>query len=197
MDGISAAASILTVLEAGFQSAVWVHKTLSAMERAPTVVTSLTADLSVLQSLLLQLKNCDMVKIDANNSLKVAISRCADDLRHFAHDLGSLTINSDNGQAGKLWKRIRTVSREHALRDAQDRMQRHVQVLTLGLNVIQRYCYTRLKPKSNLNLVWRLELIRVGFVLVFFLAATICHLRLRSLSNSLTLSWRRTSCVAI
>ncbi|KAK5660015.1 hypothetical protein OQA88_13483 [Cercophora sp. LCS_1] len=164
MEVLSAAASILTVLEVGYKSAVWILKTLTAMEKAPAMVGNMAADLAVLQSVFLQLKDCDMVKLDTSDCLKVAINRCTDDLQQLERCLGALTVKPHGKQTGKpwkkLWNRIQTVSREDVLKEGREKLQRHVQVLTLGLNIIQRY--GGVQPNPNSFVVLQLQSTNMG-----------------------------------
>ncbi|KAK3390304.1 hypothetical protein B0H63DRAFT_110813 [Podospora didyma] len=137
MEPVSAGASILAILQVSCESAIWVSKTLGTIKKAPTMVNSLAKDVAALQSVLLQLKNCGMVKLDTNDRLKVAISQCGEDLRSLAHALEGLAIKGHDRAAGKLWKSIQTAAKEQGLAEIQSRVQRHVQVLTLGLSVLQ------------------------------------------------------------
>ena len=137
MDGLSGAASILTVFGLALGSTREIYKVVSSIRSGPKTLQQIVSTLKDLSDLLQQLTEyTDRFYLAAD--LEETVSKCARDLEAFKDDLAKLST-IDTNRAARLWKNVKVILKERDLEMMSARMQQHIVALSLRMQVIEGY----------------------------------------------------------
>jgi hypothetical protein len=124
MDGVSAAASVIAIIEAGFKSVQCIRELLSTYKNGPQTVTQLVQDVESLSTVLGGLSQCSL---DASSpttvaSLKRYLVACTNELSTFQLLLKRL-IPASSSRTNRLRTSLLTVWKDKDLEYARDRIR--------------------------------------------------------------------------
>ena len=138
MDGLSGAASVITVFGLALSSTQAIYNIISGIKNGPNAIQSMKSSLQDLLKLLLQLRECtDQLYLAAD--LEGSVSKCVQDLRAFEHQLAKLCPWADSSRAVRFWNNVKAALQEKDLEMMSAMIQRHVAALSLQLQIIQGY----------------------------------------------------------
>lgn len=137
MDGLSGAASVLTVFGLALSSTREIYDVVSSIRSGPKTVQQIVSTLKDLSDLLQQLTGyTDRFYLAAD--LEETVSKCARDLEAFKGDLAKLST-TDTNRAVRLWKNVKVILQERDLEMISARIQQHIIALSLRMQVIEGY----------------------------------------------------------
>lgn len=137
MDGLSGAASVLTVFGLALSSTREIYDVVSSIRSGPKTVQQIVSTLKDLSDLLQQLTGyTDRFYLAAD--LEETVSKCARDLEAFKGDLAKLST-TDTNRAVRLWKNVKVILQERDLERISARIQQHIIALSLRMQVIEGY----------------------------------------------------------
>ena len=143
MDGLSGAASVITVFGLALSSTREIYNVVSGIKSGPKAVQQIASTLKDLSDLLQQLTGCtDRFYLAAD--LEETVCKCARDLEALKHDLGKLST-TDTNRAVRLWKNVKVTLKERDLEQISARIQQHIIALSLRMQIIEGYSI----PYSN------------------------------------------------
>ena len=137
MDGLSGAASVITVFGVAVSSAQAIYNIISGIKYGPNAIQSMKSSLQDLLKLLLQLKGCtDQLYLAAD--LEGFVSKCVQDLKASEDQLAKLSPRADS-RAVRFWNNVKAALQEKDLERMSAMIQRHVAALSLQLQIIEGY----------------------------------------------------------
>ena len=137
MDGLSGAASVITVFGLALSSTQVIYNIVSSVKNGPKAIQQTLSSLQDLLKLLQQFTGCtDQFYLVAD--LEDSVDRCAQDLKAFEHQLAKLSPSADN-RAVRIWKNVKATLQEKDLERMSALIQRHVTALSLQLQIIEGY----------------------------------------------------------
>ena len=135
MDGLSGAASVLTIFGLALSSTRDIYKVVSSIRSGPKTVQQIVSIVKDLSDLLQQLTGyTDRFYLAAD--LEETVSKCARDLEAFKDDLAKLS-KTDSNRAVRLWKNVKVILKERDLEMMSARIQQHILALSLRMQVIE------------------------------------------------------------
>ncbi|KAL9634727.1 MAG: hypothetical protein Q9164_003916, partial [Protoblastenia rupestris] len=135
MDGLSGAASVITVFGLALSSTKVIYSVVSGIKNGPKAIQQIMSSLQDLLKLLQQLIGCtDQFYLAAD--LEDSVGRCAQDLKAFEHQLAKLSLSADN-RAVRVWKNVKATFQEKDLERMSALVQRHVAALSLQLQIVE------------------------------------------------------------
>ena len=139
MDGVSAAASVITVLGVALSSAQILYNAVSNIQDAPDAILRIASYLKSLSKLLQQLSAMHHSGSLAND-LDELIRNCAAHLKTLKDKLGKLITSSGNRRV-RLWKNIKYMVQEKHLEKLADLLQQDLAALLIQLSIIEGYAF--------------------------------------------------------
>ena len=139
MDGISAAASVLGILDVALRSAKFLHDLLLAVKDGPKDVERAVFALGQFQYALQQLSQCPAFSTAGSAPAVEYIKTCSDDVNRFADKLGKLVISDSDKRSGRIWKKVKIAFNEKTLAQVCDAIGHHTSSLLLQLSTYQRF----------------------------------------------------------
>ena len=137
MDGLSGAASVLTILGLALSSTRDIYNVVSSIRSGPKTVQQIVSTVKDLSDLLQQLTGyTDRFYLTAD--LAETVGKCTRDLEAFKGDLAKLSM-TDTNRAVRLWKNVKVILKERDLETMSARIQQHVLALSLRMQVIEGY----------------------------------------------------------
>ncbi|KAJ4202301.1 hypothetical protein NW767_006260 [Fusarium falciforme] len=138
MDGISAVAGALAIIDLSIKSAKSIRDFLSTFNDAPQTVAQLAQDVEILSTFLERLSQCplDISSPKTVASLKLHLDTCANTLSDFDALLKSLHPVSTS-RADRLRVRLRAVRKDKNIEKAQDRIRAFGTQINLYLTLLQ------------------------------------------------------------
>jgi hypothetical protein len=138
MDGVSAVAGALAIIDLTIKSAKGIRDFLSTFNDAPQTVTQLAQDVEILSTFLERLSQCplDISSPKTVASLKSHLDTCANTLSDFDALLKSLHPISTS-RADRLRMRLRAVRKDKDIEKAQDRIRAFGNQINLYLTLLQ------------------------------------------------------------
>nr|RBQ90718.1 hypothetical protein FVER53263_12403 [Fusarium verticillioides] len=139
MESVGATASILTFVTVAFSATKSIYGALSAIKDGPEILSSISDEVSQLQSILqriLQVVSSTARPAD-RSKLEQMVKKCRDDLLGFEAKLRQLDVAGADGRRGQLWRRFKICFEEKDLDRIRHVIGRHVQLLTLYLGTMQ------------------------------------------------------------
>lgn len=137
MDGLSGAASVLTILGLALSSTREIYKVVSSIISGPKTVQQIVSTVKDLSDLLQQLtRYTDRFYLAAD--LEETVGKCTRDLEAFKGDLAKLST-TDTNRAVRLWKNVKVILKERDLEMMSARIQQHIFALSLRMQVIEGY----------------------------------------------------------
>ena len=137
MDGLSGAASVLTIFGLALNSTREIYNVVSSIRSGPKTVQQIVSTVKDLLDLLQQLTGyTDRFYLAAD--LEETASKCARDLEAFKDDLAKLS-KTDTNRAVRLWKNVKVILKERDLEMMSARIQQHILALSLRMQVIEGY----------------------------------------------------------
>ena len=137
MDGLSGAASVITVFGLALGSTRDIYNVVSSIRSGPKTVQQIVSTVKDLSDLLQQLTGyTDRFYLAAD--LEETIIKCARDLEAFKGDLAKLST-TDTNRAVRLWKNVKVILKERDLEMMSARIQQHIIALSLRMQVIEGY----------------------------------------------------------
>ena len=137
MDGLSGAASVLTVFSLALSSIREIYEVVSGIRSGPKTVKQMVFTVKDLSDLLQQLTGyTDRFYLAAD--LEETVSKCARDLEPFKGDLAKLST-TDTNKAVRLWKNVKVILKERDLEMMSARIQQHTIALSLRIQIIEGY----------------------------------------------------------
>ena len=137
MDGLSGAASVLTILGLALSSTRDIYNVVSSIRSGPKTVQQIVSTVKDLSDLLEQLTGyTDRFYLAAD--LEETVRKCARDLEAFKGDLTKLST-TDKNRAVRLWKNVKVILKERDLEMMSARIQQHIIALSLRMQVIEGY----------------------------------------------------------
>ena len=134
MDG---AASVIAVISLALSSSQVIYKAVSGFKNAPPAIQQMASNLRSLSKVLQQLLGCSD-SLYLAQELPVLVKECAVNLKGFEEKLAKLTSPTNNS-AEKLWKNIRAMLQEKDLDRMSALLQQHFSILSLQMQIIERY----------------------------------------------------------
>ena len=135
MEGLSGAASVLTVFGLALSSTREIYNVVSSIRSGPRTVQRMVSIVKDLLDLLQQLTGyTDRFYLAAD--LEETVSKCARDLEAFKDDLAKLS-KTDTNKAVRLWKNVKVILKERDLEMMSARIQQHILALSLRMQVIE------------------------------------------------------------
>ena len=137
MDGLSGAASVITVVGLAVSSTQTIYNIISGIKHGPHAIQSMTSSLQDLLKLLLQLKgSTDQLYLAVD--LEGSVSKCVQDLKACEDHLAKLCPWVDS-KAVRFWNNVKAALQEKDLERMSAVIQRHVASLSLQLQIIEGY----------------------------------------------------------
>lgn len=137
MDGISGAASVITIFSLALSSTQVIYNTVRGIKNAPKVIQHMISSLQDLSNLLKQLRGfTDRLYLAAD--LRGLVAKCAADLKEFEEKLAKLSPPANNKPV-RLWKNIKATLQERDLVKMSGLIQRHIAALSLQIQIIEGY----------------------------------------------------------
>ncbi|KAG9502035.1 hypothetical protein J7337_007746 [Fusarium musae] len=139
MEPVGATASILTFVTVAFSATKSIYGALSAIKDGPEILSSISDEVSQLQSILqriLQVVSSTARPAD-RSKLEQMVKKCRDDLLGFEAKLRQLDVAGADGRRGQLWRKFKICFEEKDLDRIRHVIGRHVQLLTLYLGTMQ------------------------------------------------------------
>ncbi|EWG54109.1 hypothetical protein FVEG_12403 [Fusarium verticillioides 7600] len=139
MEPVGATASILTFVTVAFSATKSIYGALSAIKDGPEILSSISDEVSQLQSILqriLQVVSSTAGPAD-RSKLEQMVKKCRDDLLGFEAKLRQLDVAGADGRRGQLWRKFKICFEEKDLDRIRLVIGRHVQLLTLYLGTMQ------------------------------------------------------------
>ena len=137
MDGLSGAASVITVVGLAVSSTQVIYNIISGIKNGPNAIHSMESSLQDLLKLLLQLKgSTDQLYLAVD--LEGSVSKCVQDLKASEDQLAKLCPRVDS-KAVRLWNNVKAALQEKDLERMSAMIQRHVTSLSLQLQIIEGY----------------------------------------------------------
>ena len=137
MDGLSGAASVITVFGVAVSSTQAIYNIISGIKHGPNAIQSMKSSLQDLLKLLLQLKGCtDQLYLAVD--LESSVGKCVQDLKASEDQLAKLCPGADS-RAVRLWNNIKAALQDKDLERMSAMIQRHIAALSLQLQIIEGY----------------------------------------------------------
>ena len=137
MDGLSGAASVITVFGLALSSTREIYNVVSSIRSGPKIIQQIVSAVKDLSDLLQQLAGyTDRFYLAAD--LGETVSKCARDLEAFKGDLAKLST-TDANRAVRLWKNVKVILKERDLGMMLAGIQQHIIALSLRMQVIEGY----------------------------------------------------------
>ena len=137
MDGLSGAASVITVFGLALSSTQAIYNIISGIKNGPNAIQSMKSGLQDLLKLLQQLTGCpDQFYLAAD--LEGSVNKCVQDLRASEHQLVKLCPWADS-RAVRFWNHVKAALQEKDLERMFAMIQRHIAALSLQLQIIEGY----------------------------------------------------------
>ena len=144
MDGLSGAASVLTIFSFALSSTREIYKVVSSIRSGPKTVQQIVSTLKDLSDLLQQLAGyTDRFYLAAD--LEETVGKCASDLEAFKGDLAKLST-TDTNRAVRLWKNVKVILKERDLGMMTARIQQHIIALSFRMQFIEGYSILTVLP---------------------------------------------------
>ncbi|KAK0512253.1 hypothetical protein JMJ35_005381 [Cladonia borealis] len=135
MDGLSGAASVITVVGLAVSSTQTIYNIVSGIKNGPNAIQSIKSSLQDLLKLLQQLKgSTDQLYLAVD--LEGSVSKCVQDLKASEDQLAKLCPRVDS-KAVRLWNHVKAALQEKDLERMSAMIQRHVASLSLQLQIIE------------------------------------------------------------
>ncbi|KAL9118919.1 MAG: hypothetical protein Q9187_004526 [Circinaria calcarea] len=136
MDGVSSAASVLTVLGLSLQSIRVIYRVVSDVKDGQDAVQHTLQTLNSLESLLQQLIKLG-TGFESDADLPVLVQNCAKDLRKFEIKVGKVRILPFDNKLSKAWTGFKITLRRNEVIQMRDVLQGHVGLLGFQLGILQ------------------------------------------------------------
>ena len=136
MDGVSGAASVITVVGMALTSVKIMHETISKVRDGPNIVVRTALALEDLQKLLERIRGMNARLPSSNTDLQGLIQRCATGLKAFEKKIGGLRILPTDKRSGKAWKRVKTVLKQDDFQQMWEMINQQIRALNLGLQMV-------------------------------------------------------------
>lgn len=136
MDGVSSAASIVTVLGLSLQSIKVIYRVVSGVEDGKEAVQHTLYILKSLEDLLQQLITLG-TGFESHAHLQVLIQNCAKDLKKFEKKVGKVRMSSSDNKLSRAWTGFKTSLRKNEVTQMGNILQTHVSLLLLQLSILQ------------------------------------------------------------
>ena len=137
MDGISGAASVITIFSLALSSIQVIYNTVKGIKNAPRIIQHMIFSLQDLSNLLEQLRGFTD-RLYLATDFGGLIAKCAADLKEFEEKLAKLSPPA-NKKPVRLWKNIKATLQERDLEMMSGLIQRHVAALSLQMQIIEGY----------------------------------------------------------
>lgn len=131
MDGVSGAASVITVVGVALNSTQAIYSFVSGIKNGPKTIQQIMSSIQDLSKLLNQLQG-RTDQFDLAAQLDDTVKRCAQDLKAFEQGLAKLSPLVGN-RGVRLWKKLKTSLREKELERTSRVIQSHTAALSLQL----------------------------------------------------------------
>ena len=139
MDGLSGAASIITVVGVALTSTQVLYNAVSGIRDAPETILQIASNLGSLSKLLQQLRESHE-SFHLSSDLEELVRKCAANLRTLEEKLGKL-ITSPESRVVRLWKSVKVLVQAKHLDKLADLVQQDVAALSLQLSIIEGYVF--------------------------------------------------------
>ena len=136
MDGLSGAASVITVAGMALTSVNIIHETISKVRDGPDIVVQTVSALEDLQELLERIRAMHTRLPSPNTNLQGLIQRCATGLKAFEKKIRDLRILPTDKRLGKAWKRVKTVLKQDDFQQIWETINQQIYALSLGLQLV-------------------------------------------------------------
>ena len=145
MDGVSAVASVAALVTTALQSCKVIYQAISAVRDRPKQIDELSTSISSLEQILHQvarlIENAEQLGGSLNAVVFEAfppfLAACAKDLTKLQAKLSKLEGNQIN-RIRKSWSMVKHILKPDEFNAAQDTISRHLQVLSIQLNIAGR-----------------------------------------------------------
>ena len=142
MDGISAAASILTIVTVALQSASYVNAIVTGIKDGPKQARELASAIGDLDRVLQQLSRLKILREEENgcnlSEFKRLILKCADDVKGFGRTLINSQHLLGDKKLSKAWKQVRSSLKQSDFQQMSRIVNHHFTTLELQLSLLQR-----------------------------------------------------------
>lgn len=142
MDG---AASVIAVVSVALSSVRLIYETVSGIKNAPQTIQQMISNLHDLSNILQQLLSYGD-NLHFATELPDLVRKCADNLETLETKLEKLSSSKSN-RMGRLWQNVKATLQEKDLDRMSAQLQQHVAILSLQINLLERYfTNTMMKP---------------------------------------------------
>jgi len=139
MEVVGFSASILTFVGAAITVSKSIHNTLSAIKDGPEIITSLSHEISQLETILQRLSEVFSSTATPTDKpeLEKLVKKCKSDLVGFETTLHQLDVSGADGRRGRLWRKLKFCLGEKDLDQMRHVVRGHFSVLTIHLGIVQ------------------------------------------------------------
>lgn len=141
MEPLSAGASVLAFVGTALESTKGLYNVVSSFKTANREITSLVSAVRDLQFVLTQLQQCRALRetaVDLQDTRKL-LEECNKDVANFEQELRKVEMGSKTAKLQQVWKRMRTTIAEKSFERMWTKLHHHFDVITIQLNLLQRY----------------------------------------------------------
>lgn len=139
MEAVGFGASILTFAAAAVTVSKSIHNTLSAIKDGPEIITSLSHEISQLETILQRLLEVFSSTATSTDrpELEKLVKKCKSDLVGFETTLDQLDVSGADRRRGRLWRKLKFCLGEKDLDQMRHVVRGHFSVITIHLGIFQ------------------------------------------------------------
>jgi hypothetical protein len=139
MDGVSAAASIIALVDITITTAKVIAKTYQAANEGPTQADHVADNIGHLLDTLERLRNGPAVTQAVDSSLAEMLKTCNADLSRMSQKLEAVRFSDQDKTKTKLKKALKSVFKEKEFKEFQTRISEYALFLDTRINLLNRF----------------------------------------------------------